>query len=419
MAKKGKDMINRFYCASRVLQCLRSGPLGPYMDKLAALLFEQGYARQTGRLQLRLLGELSRWLQRRGLGVEDLDEQKIAKFLEQATQLRGYVRKTQAVLGVLLDHLRDTGILPVPHVEMGDTPLGRVEREFARYLVEERGLSQATVARHFPLIRSFLIERFGTGSLLLSELGPADVTRFVLHYFSSRSACDCKAMVAALRSFFRFLLLNGGITIDLAQAVPRAAYWRLSGVPKSLPAEQIERLLKSCDRSRPVGQRDYALFLLLARLGLRAGEVVAMRLEDLDWKVGELTVRGKGRRQDRLPMPQDVGEALAAYLLHGRPHCSTRRVFVRTRAPYRELAQPSSICAIFGRALERAGLSPAFKGTHLLRHSLASEMLRRGASLGEIGEILRHRLPSTTEIYAKVDLDALRTLAQPWPGGLP
>lgn len=408
-------MVNRFYNAPRVLQRLRSGPLGPFMDTLAGLLFERGYPRQTGRLQLRLLGELSQWLQRLGLSVEDLAEQRIGEFLAQALLRRGYARRVKAVLGLLLDHLRDTGILPVPPLEIEDTPLGRVEREFARHLIEERGLSQSTVDKYLPPIRSFLGEHFGTDPLLLNELGPADVTRFLLRYFSSRRARSC--MVTALRSFFRFLLLNGDITIDLADAVPRVACWRLSEVPKSLPPEQIEQLLKSCNRSHPAGQRDYALFLLLARLGLRAGEVVALRLEDLDWRAGELTIRGKGSRQDRLPMPHDVGEALAAYLLHGRPHCSTRRVFVRTRAPYRELADTSCVCTIFARALKRAGLNPAFKGTHLLRHSLASEMLRRGASLGEIGEILRHRLPNTTEIYAKVDLEGLRTLAQPWPGG--
>lgn len=408
-------MVSRFYSAPWTLRRLRSGPLGPFMDTLAALLSERGYPWQTGRLQLRLLGELSQWLQRLGLGVGDLDEQRTAEFLAQALLRRGYALRVKAVLGLLLDHLREVGILPAPPLKIKETALGRIEREFARHLVEERGLSQSTVGSYLPPIHSFLSEQFGTGPLLLNELGPADVTRFILRYCSSRRARSCT--VTALRSFFRFLLLNGDITIDLADAVPRVAYWRLSGVLKSLPSEQIEQLLESCDRSGPKGQRDYAIFLLLARLGLRAGEVVALCLEDLDWRAGELTIRGKGSRLDRLPMPQDVGEALADYLHHGRPHCSTRRVFVRTRAPYRELADTSCVCTIFVRALKRAGLNPAFKGTHLLRHSLASEMLRRGASLSEIGEILRHRLPSTTEIYAKVDLEGLRTLAQPWPGG--
>jgi integrase/recombinase XerD len=419
MARKGVDMLDRFYSDRRVLQRLRGGPLGPYMDSFAALLFEQGFARETGQHQLRLIGALSLWLERLALGVEDLDEQRIGEFLEQLAQQRVWIRHTRAVLFLLLGHLRVAGILPMPVVEVDDTPIGQMEREFARYLLEQRGLSPTTVQRQLPLIRWFLGERFGAGPLLLSELAVADVTRFVLRCCRPGTTRRGEAIVTALRSFFRFLRLRGDLAIDLAAAVPRAAYWRLSGLPKSLPAEQVQRLVESCDRGRPVGQRNYAVLLLLARLGLRAGEIVALRLEDLDWQAAELTVRGKGRRQDRLPMLEDVGAALAAYLHHGRPRCSTRRVFVRSRAPYRELGHASTVSTIVRRALQRAGLNPPSQGAHLLRHSLATEMLRRQASLGEIGEILRHRQPSTTEIYAKVDLEALRALAQPWPGAHP
>jgi site-specific recombinase XerD len=412
-------MLDRFYSDRRVLQRLRGGPLGPYMDSFAALLFEQGFARETGQHQLRLIGALSLWLERLALGVEDLDEQRIGEFLEQLAQQRVWIRHTRAVLFLLLGHLRVAGILPMPVVEVDDTPIGQMEREFARYLLEQRGLSPTTVQRQLPLIRWFLGERFGAGPLLLSELAVADVTRFVLRCCRPGTTRRGEAIVTALRSFFRFLRLRGDLAIDLAAAVPRAAYWRLSGLPKSLPAEQVQRLVESCDRGRPVGQRNHAVLLLLARLGLRAGEIVALRLEDLDWQAAELTVRGKGRRQDRLPMLEDVGAALAAYLHHGRPRCSTRRVFVRSRAPYRELGHASTVSTIVRRALQRAGLNPPSQGAHLLRHSLATEMLRRQASLGEIGEILRHRQPSTTEIYAKVDLEALRALAQPWPGAHP
>lgn len=417
MARKGVDMLDRFYSDRRVLQRLRGGPLGPYMDSFAALLFEQGFARETGQHQLRLIGALSLWLERLALGVDDLDEQRIGEFLKQLAQQRVWIRHTRAVLFLLLGHLRVAGILPLPAVEVDDTPISRMEREFARYLVEQRGLSQATLKQYLPVVRCFLGERFGVGPLLLCELGPGDVTGFVLHSSRSRRTRSGKTMATvALRSFFRFLRLRGDLAIDLAAAVPRAAYWRLSGLPKSLPAEQVQRLVESCDRGRPVDQRNYALLLLLARLGLRAGEIVALRLEDLDWQAAELTVRGKGRRQDRLPMLEDVGAALAAYLHHGRPRCSTRRVFVRSRAPYRELGHASTVSTIVSRALQRAGLNPPAQGAHLLRHSLATEMLRRQASLGEIGQILRHCQASTTEIYAKVDIEALRALALPWPG---
>ncbi|WP_292502587.1 site-specific integrase [Mesorhizobium sp.] len=223
-------------------------------------------------------------------------------------------------------------------------------------------------------------------------------------------------MVTALRSFLRFLQQRGLLATDLAVAVPGIAGWRLAHLPKALPAEQVERLLASCDRRTPAGRRDYAVLMLLARLGLRGGEVSALTLDDLDWDCGEIVVHGKGQRLARLPLPADVGAALVDYLRQDRPACSTRRVFIRIKAPRRSFVSPSTICCIVHRALKRAGLTPAFKGAHLLRHALATDLLRRGASLVEIGQLLRHSQPNTTQIYAKVDIAALRAIALPWPG---
>jgi integrase/recombinase XerD len=223
-------------------------------------------------------------------------------------------------------------------------------------------------------------------------------------------------MVTALRSFLRFLCQRGSIKTDLASALFGVAHWRLSHLPKSLPPDQVERLLRCCDRRTASGQRDYAILLLLARLGLRGGEVLAMTLDDLDWERGEILVRGKGQRFERLPLPKDVGTALVHYLRQVRPMCSTRKVFIRLKAPYRGLRQ-TAICCVVRRALQRAELNPDFKGAHLLRHSLATKMLRRDASLGEIGQLRRHRQPTTTQIYAKVDIKALRGIALPWMGG--
>jgi site-specific recombinase XerD len=224
-------------------------------------------------------------------------------------------------------------------------------------------------------------------------------------------------VTTALRSFFRFLCGRGNISMDLAASVPSVASWRLSDLPKFLEPEQVERLLNACNRATCDGRRDYAVLLLLARLGLRAGEVVHMTLDDIDWENGELMVRGKSLRQDRLPLPKDVGDALAAYVCEGRPRCSSRRVFLRLKAPLQGFTNSIAICSIVQRALRRAGLHPERRGSHLLRHSLAITMLRGGASLAEIGEILRHELPRTTEIYIKVDVVALRALALPWQGG--
>jgi integrase/recombinase XerD len=200
-------------------------------------------------------------------------------------------------------------------------------------------------------------------------------------------------------------------------SVPTVADWRLSILPKYLTPEQVERVLKACNRGTASGRRDYAILLLLARLGLRAGEVVALQLDDINWRAGEIIVRGKGLFHDRMPLPPDVGEALTSYLRRGRPACPTRRVFVCMKAPRRGLAGSSTLTTIVRRALVRADLHPTFKGAHLLRHSLATSLLRSGATMGEIGEVLRHRVPTTTEIYAKVDFDGLRSLAHPWPIG--
>jgi len=222
---------------------------------------------------------------------------------------------------------------------------------------------------------------------------------------------------SALRSFLGFLYLLGQLRAPLAASVPTVAAWRLSELPQFLEPRQVQQLLQSCDRGNPCGRRDYAALLLLARLGLRAGEVVHLCLEDINWTGGEVLIRGKSAREDRLPLPPDVGRALAAYLRNNRPPCACRRVFIRMKAPHVGFSSSVAVCDIVRRALLRAHLEPVCKGAHLLRHSLATQMLRAGASLTQIGQILMHQLPQTTEIYAKVDFAALRALAQPWPGG--
>jgi site-specific recombinase XerD len=267
-----------------------------------------------------------------------------------------------------------------------------------------------------PYVRQLLAHRFGEGPVALDALQPSDVTGFVLCTVRTMSPSRAKLLVGALRSFFRFLLLRGEIATDLTGAVPSVADWRLSSVPKGIDPKDVRRLLKSCNRRTPTGRRDYAVLLLLARLGLRAGEVAALTLDDIDWEAGELTIRGKGPRSDCLPLPKDVGEAIVAYLRRGRPACTTRRLFVTARAPIRPFQQTAVGC-IVRRSIARAGVDSPRKGAHVLRHALATEMLRRGASLPEIGELLRHRRLDTTAIYAKVDLRALRALAPAWPGG--
>jgi site-specific recombinase XerD len=314
-----------------------------------------------------------------------------------------------------LEHLRGKGVVPSVEPTVDESPLARLKQRYEIYLRKERGLCPGTGDRYWGFIRQFLVERFGRGSICIRKLLADDVSNFVLRHARSDNPGVAKLMVTALRSFCRFLFQSGETKRDLAGALPIVATWRLAEVPKYLETHEVERVIQACNRGTSVGRRDYALLLLVACLGLRASEVVGLELEDIDWRAGVLTVRGKGRYHDQLPLPPDVGEALAAYLRRDRPSCKTRRVFVRNRAPYRGFAHPSSLSTIVRRAVERAGLQPNHKGTHLLRHSLATGMLRRGASLAEIGQILRHRLPNTTEIYAKVDLSGLRSLALPWP----
>jgi site-specific recombinase XerD len=409
-------MTDLFFSDPRIVERLHEGPLGLHIDAFAALLVEQGYAKSTAKEKVQLVGDLSHWLHRRGISVEGL-EGEVARFLRYRRKQSRFRRGDPPTLQQLLKYLRGARIIPSPRVETKLSPLDLLASAFVRYLEEVRGLARATVDNYLPTVRHFLSERFGTGRILLRRIVPQDITKFILRHAHTVSPRRAQLMVAGLRSFLRFAHQRGETTTDLTGCVPTVARWRFAELPKFLQPQEVELLLESCDQGTAIGQRDYAVLLLLARLGLRAGEVVNVLLADIVWETGELIVRGKSPREERLPIPQDVGEALAAYLRHGRPRCSSRRVFIRMQAPHEGFSSSVAICDIVRRALSRAGLSPARKGAHLLRHSLATKMLRSGATLGEIGEILRHELPNTTEIYTKVDLSALRALAQPWPGG--
>ncbi len=410
-------MIAQFFPDPATRERLFVGPLANDIDRFATMLASQGYAQTTARDKLRLLGHLSGWLCRRNLGVADLDERLIDRFHRHRLRRDRVDRATVPTCRALLAFLRETGRVLVPEDVIEHSALDRLAHDFAHYLTCERGLAPATLLNYVPIARCFLRERFGGAAPRLDELCPHDVHQFILRQSRIVSRRRAQLIVSALRSFLRYLYVRGDITTELAAVVPTVASWRLTELPKALPPAQVERLLHSCDRRSPGGRRDYAILLLLARLGLRAGEVVTMILDDIDWVSGVVMVRGKGARHEPLPLPQDVGEALVDYLRHGRPRCVTRRVFVRLHAPRCGFASSCAIEDVVHRALARAGLDPAFKGAHLLRHSLATRLLKHGASLAEIGELLRHRRPETTQIYAKVDLALLRALVRPWPGG--
>jgi len=289
--------------------------------------------------------------------------------------------------------------------------------DYRRYLLRERGLAEATLVYFVRFAEQFLSARFGNGDLNLSELCAKDVTDFVQNRAHQLSPGRAKLLVTALRSLLRYMRHQGEIPIDLARCVPPVAMWSLSTLPKFLPAGTVQQLLDHRERETPRGKRNYAVLLLLARLGLRACEIVAMELDDIDWDNGRITIRGKGGRLVQMPLPSDIGEAIASYLRFGRPCCTCRRVFLRHRAPVRGFAHSITVSTIVRRALIDAGIDSVRKGAHLFRHTLATDLLRQEVSLDEIGELLRHQSPNTTALYAKVDLTALRTLALPWPGG--
>jgi len=399
-----------------VLKHLYDGPLKAFLDYFEALLSDRGYKRTVIKEKLRIVSDFREWLYQQHFELNELSEGSIDEFIKhQGT--KGTIRRgCFATLRLLLKHLGHTDVNLDSHTE--DCSSHNIEKGFAQYLSQERGLSPNTIERYIPMVRHFLADRFRSDPVQIDKLNPSDVTTFILRYAQTVKRKTAKLMVTVLRVFFRYLRLRGEIDADLAEFIPTVADWRLSDLPKALETHEVDLLLNNCDRSSKVGQRDYAILLVLARLGLRAGEITKMTLDDIDWEAGELIIQGKGPRKDRIPLPWDVGEALVTYLQEVRPVCSTRRVFIRTKAPYQGFSSSVAVCNVVERALLRAKLQPPCKGAHLLRHSLATNMLRKGASLSEIGEILRHASITTTEIYAKVDIVALRTLAQPWPGGV-
>jgi len=410
-------MTGQFISYPKTPEHSYNGPLAVQIDSFANRLLHQGYAINTCKAKILLVADLGHWIERKQFHISNLNEKKICEFIKfRLTRYRPNCHEN-ATLRDFLAHLRGTGIVAVPAPAVDNSPLGRIESNFARYLEQERGLAQVTIDGYIPIARRFLCERFGTNIILLEELTPPDITQFILHHAHIDSPSRAKLAVTVLRSFLHFLYQRGQISTDLSNFVPTVANWCLSELPKFLKPKEVERLLQGCDQSSPGGQRDYTILLLLARLGLRAGEVVHMELDDIFWETGEFIVRGKSARQDRLPLLQDVGEALATYLCHGRPRCSSRRVFIRMKAPHQGFSSSTAISDIVRRAFARAKLHRERKGAHLLRHSLATDMLRQGASLIEIGEILRHQLAHTTEIYAKVAVAELKSLAQPWIGG--
>jgi integrase/recombinase XerD len=395
------------------------GPLASHIAGFAKWAHEQGYARYSRYRKVLLAACFSRWLGHQAIGLRCVCSEHPARYLRSRARRVQIYQEDAAALRQLMSFLHGQGVISVQ--KTAPRRLSPAEQEvlpFEHYLRHERVLSCATVANYVPFIRAFLTDQFGHRPAMFSRLCAGDVVRFVQHQAPRMHVKRAKLLTTALRSFLHYLRYRGDIACDLAAAVPTVANWSMTSIPRAISADSVRRVLASTRRSTVTGRRDYAIMLLLARLGLRSSEVAFLELDDIDWDAGQVSIRGKGGQPGALPLPADVGKAIAAYLQHGRPPSTNRRVFLRTRAPIRGFLGQGAIGAIVKRALGRAAVKSPTQGAHQFRHALATRMLRHGASLAEIGEVLRHRSPETTKIYTQVDLDRLRTLALPWPGGV-
>ena len=319
-------------------------------------------------------------------------------------------------LSQLLYFLREQGVCASARAD--SVPADDVAASFGYYLRHEQGLADAAIAHYTTTAQQFLIQRFGRREVELRVLRAADTIEFVQHQVKRMQPHVLKNIVTGLRSFLRYAQYGGEVGAELVASMPAVAAWSTTPqLLRAISAEHAKRALERCDRNTAVGRRDLAVLLLLARLGLRAGEIIKLQLDDIDWDSAHLRVRGKGGRECLLPLPADVGEAIADYLEHGRPTSEDRHLFLRAQAPVQGLKEGSDVIGTIVRyALRRAKVDAPHRGTHQVRHALAVRMLERGASLREIGEVLRHRSPQSTSIYAKVDVEALRALALAWPG---
>ena len=385
------------------------GPLGPLEYGVRAALAEEGFALQSTRYVIDRMRRLSRWMEQHDVESAGLTPEAVAEFLTDSSELKTADRG----LGTLLRLLRSQSVIPLERDSAGDSAAGMLLAQYRDYLSGERGLAAESVRCYLVQGRKLIDELGEPLGESLRQLDAAAVTSFIMRQSrQAASTWSAKTLVTGTRSLLRFLHVKGLITAPLAGAVPAVAGWRLSTLPRGLEPAQVEAILVAPDPESRSGLRDRAILMLLARLGLRGAEAAGLQLADIDWQAGEITVTGKGSQTEAMPLPADAGQALADYLTKGRPRCSSPAVFVTARAPYHQIT-PSVVRALVPRACEQAGLPRA--GAHRLRHSLATGILRAGAPLSEVGQLLRHRSQLSTSIYAKIDYARLALVARPWP----
>lgn len=408
----GEEYLGR----SQLFRRLRNGPHGQLVERYAARVVTDGLVPHGTWRCLNVVGGLLCWIANHRCVLADLDDRMVEQYLRHRVTKQSIQPGDRSALKRWLSVLREEGAI-APAVLPPLTAHDRIFREFDAYLRTERGLAPKSIIRHLPVIRRFLHEVCPAGDDDLGKISQTEVIHYVERHAQDWSPGTGKAMCWSLRAFLRYLHHQGLNRHALAGCVPSIRRWKLTSLPTFLPTAQVQKALDGCDRTTLMGRRDYAILMLLAKLGLRADEVATLTLDDIDWRASELLVHAKGRQRARMPISPDVGEAIVAYLRNGRPKASCRRLFIRAIAPHVGFASGCAITMIAKTALDRVGIKGcAHRGAHIFRHSLATELLRSGATLTEIGQLLRHESHDTTRIYAKVDIEALRRLSPPWPG---
>jgi site-specific recombinase XerD len=410
--------MEQLFARPRAQMRMHDGPLGGYIDAYIDLLAAKGYSRDSRRRSAWLVGDFSRWLDQRGIAVAAVDQNLVDAFLRGRRRRRAPRVEDRSTLLRLLAHLALQGVTCIPSPKRAPTAAEQIEANYVDYMLHERNLAPATIRSNRIEARNLLTSLFADGPTTFDTVEARDVMAHIRRATKACRPTSACRVVGGVRAFLRFALYRGLLDTDMSSHIPAPAVWSQSSIPRTLQDDQVLRTLAQCDRATPSGCRDYAVILLLARLGLRAGEVAALQLEDIDWQAGELKIRNGHTRVDRLPLLHDVGKALAQYLSEARPRCASRQIFVRAQAPLEGFSSGTAVAAIVRRALQRAGIDAPSEGAHVLRHTLATRLLREGSSLPEIGEVLRHRQQQTTTIYAKVDFPSLRAIAPSWPGGV-
>lgn len=411
-------MLEKIYFKQDSIQGLRQGVLGNYIDDFALYLYELGYSTKNLRFRLTIIRILSTWLAENHLKLFDVNEEQLNRFIKfRKKQVTTFYQKGNGkTLSYLVDYLRQKKAIPQSRPDKSiNKSIEKITQAYTKYLDEDKGLCASTIKKNKKIIFDFLLKLFGKTKFNSQKITQNTILTHIRKFKKYHELKNIRVMVSAIRSFLRYLVMIGKLKNEIANCIPVMPSWRAAILPVFLVKSETKQLLKACDRHTPNGQRNYAILLLLLRLGLRASEVINLTLDNINWDSGELDICGKGRKHRILPLLPDVGNALALYIRHARPKCLERQVFIRARAPYKRLRNSADISTIVHRALIAAKLNPPQQGAHLLRYTAAMETMSNGATLFEIGELLGHSSVDTTAIYTKIDVVSLRELAQPWP----